>query len=64
MPTAFAEIIAARGKGMPADGEVTITGSDPVYSTKFKIGETVAAVLGGDKPEWLDAGGARARAAE
>jgi len=34
--------MAARGKGMPADGEVTITGKDPVYTTKFKIGETVS----------------------
>ena len=47
MPTAFEEVMAARGKGMPTDGEVTITGQDPVYSTKFKIGETVAAVLAG-----------------
>jgi crotonobetainyl-CoA:carnitine CoA-transferase CaiB-like acyl-CoA transferase len=47
MPTAFEEVMAARGKGMPADGEVTITGKDPVYSTKFKIGETVTAVLAG-----------------
>lgn len=47
MPTAFEEVMAARGKGMPADGEVTITGQDPVFSTKFKIGETVAAALAG-----------------
>lgn len=47
MPSAFEEVIAIRGKGMPADGEVTITGSDPVFSTKFKIGETVAAALAG-----------------
>jgi crotonobetainyl-CoA:carnitine CoA-transferase CaiB-like acyl-CoA transferase len=47
MPTAFEEVIAARGKGIPADGEVTITGNDPVYSSKFKIGETVTAVLAG-----------------
>jgi crotonobetainyl-CoA:carnitine CoA-transferase CaiB-like acyl-CoA transferase len=46
-PTAFEEVMAARGKGMPEAGEVTITGSDPVYSTKFKIGETVTAVLAG-----------------
>ena len=46
-PTAFEEVMAARGKGMPAAGEVTITGQDPVYSTKFKIGSTCAAVLGG-----------------
>ncbi len=47
MPTAFEEVMAARGKGMPADSEVTITGKDPVFSTKFKIGETVAAALAG-----------------
>ena len=47
MPTAFEEVMAAGGKDMPADGEVTITGTDPVYSTKFKIGETVTAVLAG-----------------
>ena len=47
MPTAFEEVMSIRGKGMPADGEVTITGKDPVYSTKFKIGETVAAALAG-----------------
>ena len=47
MPTAFEEVMAARGKNMPTDGEVNITGTDPVYSTKFKIGETVTAVLAG-----------------
>ena len=46
-PTAFEEVMAVRGKDMPAPGEVTITGKDPVYSTKFKIGETVAAALAG-----------------
>src|SRR5262245_46984867 len=30
----------------PATDEVTITGADPVLSTRFKIGETCAAVLG------------------
>lgn len=48
MATAFEEVMAARGKGMPEAGEVTIHGGqDPVYSTRFKIGETAAAVLGG-----------------
>ena len=47
MLTAFEEVMAARGKGMPAAGEVTITGADPVFSTRFRIGETCAAVLGG-----------------
>lgn len=47
MPTAFEEVMAVRGKGMPAADEVSITGQDPVFSTKFKIGETVAAALAG-----------------
>jgi len=40
----LAEVMAVRGKGMPEDGEVLITGADPVFSRKFKIGETCAAV--------------------
>jgi len=36
-----------RGLAPPQPGEVTITGSDPVFSTRFKIGETCAAVLAG-----------------
>lgn len=47
MATAFDEVMAARGRGMPENGEVEIVGSDPVYSTKFKIGSTCAAVLAG-----------------
>lgn len=47
MATAFEEVMAARGKGMPAEGEVSITGTDPVFSTRFRIGEVCAAVLGG-----------------
>ena len=47
MMTPFEEVMAVRGKGMPEDGEVLITGADPIFSTKFKIGETSAAVLGG-----------------
>jgi len=47
MTTAFEEVMAIRGMGMPADGEITITGADPVLSTKFRIGETCAAVVGG-----------------
>jgi crotonobetainyl-CoA:carnitine CoA-transferase CaiB-like acyl-CoA transferase len=46
MPTAFEEIMAVRGRGMPERGEVTIVGADPVLSTRFRIGETCAAVLG------------------
>jgi crotonobetainyl-CoA:carnitine CoA-transferase CaiB-like acyl-CoA transferase len=47
MTTAFDEVLAARGLGTPVADEVTITGADPVVSTRFKIGETAAAVLGG-----------------
>lgn len=47
MATAFEEVMAVRGKGAPEPGEVTITGADPVFSTRFKIGETCAAVLAG-----------------
>jgi crotonobetainyl-CoA:carnitine CoA-transferase CaiB-like acyl-CoA transferase len=47
MKTTLEEVMAIRGKGMPADGEVTITGADPVLPTRFKIGETCAAVLAG-----------------
>lgn len=47
MKSAFEEVMAARGRGMPEVGEVEITGADPVFSTRFKIGETCAAVLAG-----------------
>jgi crotonobetainyl-CoA:carnitine CoA-transferase CaiB-like acyl-CoA transferase len=47
MPTAYDEVMAVRGRGMPAGGEVAITSTDPVLSTRFRIGETAAAVLGG-----------------
>src|SRR5919109_4910327 len=45
MPTAFEEIMAVRGRGMPERGEVTFVGADPVLATRFKIGETCAAAL-------------------
>jgi crotonobetainyl-CoA:carnitine CoA-transferase CaiB-like acyl-CoA transferase len=47
MATAFEEVMAARGRGMPAAGEVTVAGQDPVLSTRFRIGDTCAAVLAG-----------------
>ena len=47
MKTALEEVMAIRGKGMPAAGEVTITGADPVLPTRFKIADTCAAVLAG-----------------
>src|SRR5215475_3900455 len=46
MSTAFEEIMAVRGRGMPERGEVTFVGTDPVLATRFKIGETCAAALG------------------
>jgi crotonobetainyl-CoA:carnitine CoA-transferase CaiB-like acyl-CoA transferase len=47
MKTALEEVMDIRGKGMPEDGEVTITGADPVLPTRFKIADTTAAVLAG-----------------
>ena len=47
MKTAFEEVMDIRGLGLPGNGEVTITGADPVFSTEFKVGETCAAVLAG-----------------
>src|SRR4029079_2836496 len=40
-------IMSIRSRGMPEVGEVTITGHDPVYSARFKIGETTANILAG-----------------
>ncbi len=47
MTAAFEEVMEIRGEGLPDDGEVEITGADPVFSTRFKIGETCASVLAG-----------------
>jgi crotonobetainyl-CoA:carnitine CoA-transferase CaiB-like acyl-CoA transferase len=47
MNSAFEEIMAIRGRGIPEDGEVTIKGNDPVFSARFKIGETTANILAG-----------------
>ena len=51
MATAFEEVMGIRGAfgGLrpPQPREVTITASDPIFSTRFKIAETCAAVLGG-----------------
>ncbi len=51
MRAAFEEVMEIRGEGLPGagprDGEVEITGADPVFSTRFKIGETCASVLAG-----------------
>jgi crotonobetainyl-CoA:carnitine CoA-transferase CaiB-like acyl-CoA transferase len=49
--TAFEEVMGIReafsGLERPQAGAVTVTGTDPVFSTRFKIAETCAAVLGG-----------------
>ena len=51
MATAFQEVMGVRqafsGLKPPATDAVTIRGADPVFSTRFRIGETCAAVLGG-----------------
>jgi crotonobetainyl-CoA:carnitine CoA-transferase CaiB-like acyl-CoA transferase len=49
--TALEEVIGVReafsGLKQPPADEVTILGADPVFPTRFKIGETCAAALGG-----------------
>ncbi len=47
MKSAYQEIMDIRGKGVPKSGQTRVIGSDPVFSTKFKIGETCAAIMTG-----------------
>jgi crotonobetainyl-CoA:carnitine CoA-transferase CaiB-like acyl-CoA transferase len=47
MNPGFEEVMSIRGRGMPADGEVTIKGQDPVFAARFRIGETTANILAG-----------------
>lgn len=51
MATALEEVMGIReafsGLERPQAGAVAVTGTDPVFSTRFKIAETCAAVLGG-----------------
>jgi crotonobetainyl-CoA:carnitine CoA-transferase CaiB-like acyl-CoA transferase len=47
MSSGFQEIMALRGRGMPEAGEVTVRGQDPVFSARFRIGETTANILAG-----------------
>lgn len=47
MKTAFNEVLSLRDREAPPADEMIIQGADPVVSTRFKIGETAAAVLGG-----------------
>lgn len=44
-PGAFTELMVIRAGGRLATGEVTITGSDPLYRSPFRIGETLAMAL-------------------
>ena len=46
MRTAQQELMDIRGLGQPEDGAVTLHGADPVFSTRFKIGESCANVVG------------------
>ena len=43
MSTAFDELMAVRAR--PEDPSATITGADPVYSTRFRLAETAAGIM-------------------
>ena len=45
MNPGFEELMGIRGRGTPAAGEVSITGRDPVFSARFKVGEATANIL-------------------
>ncbi|MEQ9199184.1 MAG: CoA transferase, partial [Rhodospirillales bacterium] len=47
MTPAFEELMQVRGLGLPEEGEVTISGSDPVIPARFRLGEAAAGVLAG-----------------
>ncbi|MCB1693482.1 MAG: hypothetical protein KDI19_12015, partial [Pseudomonadales bacterium] len=44
MGNAFDELMSVRGQGTPAEA-IEISGRDPILSTRFKLGETGAAVM-------------------
>lgn len=44
-PRAFDELMALRGGERPAPGEVTTTGSDPLFASPFRVGRTLADAL-------------------
>ncbi|WP_031469351.1 CoA transferase [Sciscionella sediminilitoris] len=44
-PRAFDELMAIRGTARPAEDEVTISGSDPLFVSPFRIGATLADAL-------------------
>ena len=43
----FREIMDVRGRGVPGPDEVRITGTDPVFSSRFRIGGACANVIAG-----------------
>lgn len=45
MTPAFDEMMRIRNLDLPEDGEVAISGADPVIPAKFKVGEIAASVL-------------------
>ena len=47
MSNALEEVLAIRDAATPNADEVTVLSSDPVLPTRFRIGDTCAAVLGG-----------------
>jgi crotonobetainyl-CoA:carnitine CoA-transferase CaiB-like acyl-CoA transferase len=47
MNSGFEEVMSLRRRGLPEAGEVTITGQDPVFPARFRIGETTANILAG-----------------
>ena len=47
MSNAFREVLSVRNSDFPLPDQITISGADPVLSTRFRIGETCAAVLAG-----------------
>ncbi|MEE2934225.1 MAG: CoA transferase [Pseudomonadota bacterium] len=47
MTQSFDEVMAIRKLPNPEDGEVTITGEDPVFTSRFKLGEATASILSG-----------------
>lgn len=47
MKEPFKEVMAIRGLPLPEDNEVTISGEDPVFTSRFKLGETTASILAG-----------------
>ena len=47
MTQSFDEVMAIRKLPKPEDSEVKITGEDPVFTSRFKLGEATASILSG-----------------